>query len=109
MAGPLSGLRVIEVGNYMAAPFAAVTLADLGADVIKVEHPRGGDHSRAKAPFAGGEAMGFMQLNRGKRSVTIDLKRPAGRDLFFDLCRQADVVLENMRPGTMTELGLDYE
>ena len=109
MAGPLAGVRLVEIGNFMAAPFAAVTLADLGADVIKVEHPDGGDYSRAKGPFAGGEAMGFMQLNRGKRSVALNLKHPIGRDLFLELVANADALIENMKPGTMADLGLDYE
>src|SRR5437764_5576591 len=102
-------MRVIEVGNYMAAPFAGVTLADLGADVIKVENPQGGDHSRHKAPFAGGEAMGFMQLNRGKRSVELDLKQPKGRETFLRLAERGDAILENLKAGAMASLGLGYE
>ena len=103
---PLRGIRVVEVGNYMAGPFCGMQLADLGADVIKVESPRGGDLARMLEPIANGESANFARLNRDKRSVAIDLKREAGRKLFSLLVRSADVVVENLRPGTMNDLGL---
>jgi CoA:oxalate CoA-transferase len=87
-----------------------MTLADLGADVVKVEHPRGGDETRSWGPpFAGGESAYFLSVNRGKRSVALDLKDPEARDLALELCSRADVVIENFRPGGAARLGLDYE
>jgi formyl-CoA transferase len=103
----LDGLRVLELANFMAGPYAGMLLADMGADVIKVENPKGGDFSRQNPPFINGESAGFMALNRNKRSVTLNLKQPRGRDLFLALVREADVVLENFRPGTMGDLGID--
>jgi hypothetical protein len=79
---PLSGIRVIEVGNYMAGPFCGMQLADLGAEVIKVEHPDGGDQVRSSAPLIDGEGSAFMRLNRNKRSVALDLKSVAGKGVF---------------------------
>ena len=99
---------MIEVGNYMAGPFCAMQLADLGADVIKVENPDGGDIARDSAPFLGGESSAFIRLNRNKRSLAMNLKAPEGKDLFCDLVQSADVVVENLRPGTMSDLQLDY-
>jgi formyl-CoA transferase len=109
MAAPLTGVRVVEVGNYMAAPFCALQLADLGAEVIKVEHPDGGDHVRQSAPLIEGEGSAFMRLNRNKRSIALDLKTDQGKEIFRRLVGTADVVVENLRPGTMKDLGLDYE
>jgi formyl-CoA transferase len=109
MAGPLTGIRVVEVGNYMAAPFCAMQLADLGAEVIKVEHPDGGDQVRQSAPLIDGEGSTFMRLNRNKRSIALDLKAEQGKEIFRKLVGTADVVVENLRPGTMKDLGLDYE
>jgi crotonobetainyl-CoA:carnitine CoA-transferase CaiB-like acyl-CoA transferase len=109
MAAPLTGVRVVEVGNYMAAPFCAMQLADLGAEVIKVEHPDGGDQVRRSAPQIEGESSAFMRLNRNKRSMAVDLKTEQGKEIFRKLVGTADVVVENLRPGTMKDLGLDYE
>ena len=105
---PLTGIRVIEVANYMAGPFCGMQLADLGADVIKVENPDGGDTARDSAPFLEGESSPFIRLNRNKRSVAINLKAPEGKELFRELVRGADVMVENLRPGTMADLELDY-
>lgn len=104
---PLDGIRVLEVGNYMAGPFCGMQLADLGADVVKIEDPRGGDLSRRLEPIVGGESGNFVRLNRGKRSVALDLKQEAGIDIFRRLTERADVVVENLRPGTMRDLGLE--
>ena len=109
MAAPLTGVRVVEVGNYMAAPFCAMQLADLGAEVIKVEHPDGGDQVRRSEPQIDGEGSAFMRLNRNKRSIALDLKTDQGKEIFRKLVGTADVVVENLRPGTMKDLGLDYE
>jgi crotonobetainyl-CoA:carnitine CoA-transferase CaiB-like acyl-CoA transferase len=106
---PLAGVRVVEVGNYMAAPFCTMQLADLGAEVIKVEHPEGGDQVRHSAPLIDGEGSAFMRLNRNKRSMTLDLKTKKGKEIFRKLAGTADVVVENLRPGTMSDLGLEYE
>src|SRR5919197_6399015 len=104
----LAGVRVGEVGNFMAAPFCTLQLADLGADVVKIENPDGGDQVRAPAPFVDGESSSFIRLNRNKRSLALDLKAPRGKDVFRALAKRADVVVENLRPGTMADLQLDY-
>jgi formyl-CoA transferase len=106
--GALSGIRVLEVGNFMAAPFCTMLLADLGADVVKIENPDGGDLTRGSAPFIDGESSPFVRLNRNKRSVALDLKSDQGKEAFRRLAKRADVVVENLRPGTMAQLGLDY-
>ncbi|HKD43267.1 MAG TPA: CoA transferase [Myxococcaceae bacterium] len=106
--GALAGIRVIEVGNFMAAPFCTLQLADLGADVIKIENPDGGDQVRTSAPFLEGESSSFIRLNRNKRSLALDLKAPGGKEVFRKLIRSADVLAENLRPGTMRDLGLDW-
>ena len=104
----LAGIRVVEVGNFMAAPFCTLQLADLGADVVKVENPDGGDQVRTTAPFLDGESSSFVRLNRNKRSLALDLKSQEGKEVFRRLIQHADVVVENLRPGTMADLELDY-
>ena len=104
---PLSGIRVLEVGVFMAAPFAAMQLADLGAEVIKIEDPRAGDPVRASGPFVEGESSPYLRLNRNKESVALDLKSDAGKRAFLALVETADVVVENLRPGAMARMGLD--
>ena len=98
---------MLEVGNYMAGPFCGMQLADLGADVVKIEDPRGGDLSRRLDPIVNGESGNFVRINRGKRSVALDLKTEPGRALFQRLAATADVIVENLRPGTMRDLALD--
>ena len=105
---PLAGIRVLEVGNYMAGPFCGMQLADLGADVVKVENPDGGDMSREGGPFQDGESANFIRINRNKRSLALDLKSARGKEIFRALAARADIVVENLRPGTMRGLGLDY-
>ena len=105
---PLDGIRVVEVGNFMAVPFCGMQLADLGAEVLKVENPHGGDLTRTTGPFLGDESSNFVRLNRNKRSVALDLKSADGKALFRRLAASADVVIENLRPGTMDALGLGY-
>src|SRR5438105_7021124 len=105
---PLFDVRVLEVGNYIAGPFCGMQLADLGAEVIKIEQPDGGDQVRLAAPFVDGQGSAFIRLNRNKRSLVLDLKAPEGKEVFRRLVRTADVVIENLRPGTMRELELDY-
>src|SRR5712691_7700427 len=109
-ASPLAGVRIVDLSRVLAGPYATLTLADLGADVVKVEHPRGGDETRSWGPpFAGGESAYFLSVNRSKRSVALDLKDPEARDLALELCARADVVIENFRHGAAERLGLDYE
>jgi formyl-CoA transferase len=103
----LDGLRVLELGQVMAGPFCALQLCDMGADVIKVEPPEG-DPTRLMGTRAGTDSTGFAALNRGKRSVVLDLKTSAGRTALLKLAERADVLIENFRPGVMRDLGLDY-
>ena len=104
----LEGVRVLELANYIAGPYCGMVLADLGAEVIKIENPAGGDFSRLTSPFVEGESAGFMALNRNKKSLALDLKAERGRAIFLELVRRADVLIENFRPGTMEDLGLPY-
>jgi formyl-CoA transferase len=107
--GPLHGIRVVEVGSFVAGPFCATQLGDLGAEVIKVESPAGGDAVRAIGPFIADESSGFMRINRNKRSLALDLKSPDGKAVFRRLVARADIVVENLRPGSMNALGLGYD
>jgi crotonobetainyl-CoA:carnitine CoA-transferase CaiB-like acyl-CoA transferase len=105
---PLDGIKVLELANFIAGPFCGAQLADLGADVVKVEQPGVGDASRRSPPIvADADGAGFMTLNRGKRSIALDLKSEPGRAAFMKLAGSADVLVENMRPGTMRDLGID--
>ena len=106
---PLNGITVIDLTRVLAGPFATMILADLGADVIKIERPGQGDEARNFPPFRDGVSGYFASVNRGKRSVTLDLKHPKGRELFLALIEKADVVVENFRPGVMARLGFAYE
>lgn len=106
---PLTGVLVLEVGAFMAAPFATMQLADLGARVVKVEPPGTGDPTRSAGPFLDGESSPFLRLNRNKESVVLDLKDERGRAAFLALVDRADVVVDNLRPGAMDRLGLGYE
>jgi formyl-CoA transferase len=105
---PLRGVRVVEIGAFMAAPFATMQLADLGADVIKVENPAGGDPVRQTGPFLDGHSSPFVRLNRNKRSVAVDLKTDAGKRLLESLLDTTDVLVENLRPGALSALGFGY-
>lgn len=107
-AGALQGVKVIDFSAMMAGPYCARYLADLGADVIKVEPPRG-EYMRNRPPFAGDTSSYFGHLNCGKRSVTLDLKRPEQHQQALDIIRQSDVLVENFRPGIMQRLRLGYE
>ena len=109
MTVPLEGVRVLDLSWILSGPFCSLVLADLGADVIKIEQPVTGDKARGNGPFIDGHSSYFMGINRGKRSLALDLSMPKGRELFIELAKRADVVLENFRPGAMARLGLDYE
>jgi crotonobetainyl-CoA:carnitine CoA-transferase CaiB-like acyl-CoA transferase len=106
--GALAGLRVLDLTSQLSGPYCAMLLADLGADVVKVERPGVGDDARHTSPRLGGESAAFMTYNRNKRSMTLDLKRPEGRAIALEVAKRADVVLENFRPGTVARLGLAY-
>ena len=106
---PLAGIRVIEICNVAAGPFCGMLLADMGADVVKVEHPEGGDTLRSWPPINDGYSENFASLNRNKRSVTLNLKDPADVALLRQLAAGADVLIENNRPGVMARLGVGYE
>ena len=108
-SGVLSGVRVLDLTRVLAGPYCGMMLADFGADVIKIELPGKGDDSRSNAPQINGESAYFMNLNRNKRGMTLNLKSEEGRQIFLDLVRDSDVVLENYRPGVMEKLGLGYE
>jgi crotonobetainyl-CoA:carnitine CoA-transferase CaiB-like acyl-CoA transferase len=105
----LDGIRVIDLTEVMAGPFATMLLADLGADVVKVEPPRRGDRSRRMDPITtGGESGAFLAVNRNKRSIVLNLKAPRGLELLRSLVAEADVLVENYRPGVTARLGIDY-
>jgi CoA:oxalate CoA-transferase len=109
LSGPFSGLLVLDLTRVLAGPFCTMMLAELGARVIKVENPDGGDDSRHFEPVIAGQSAYFQSLNRAKESIALDLKSPADREVFLRLVRRADVLVENYRPGTLTRLGLGYE
>lgn len=109
MHGALEGIRVLDLTRVLAGPFATMLLADLGAEVIKIEQPGKGDDARAFPPFIGGESAYFMSLNRNKRSLALNLKNAAGGQILLELVGKSDVLVENFRPGTMEKLGLGYE
>ena len=108
MPGPLEGIRILEFGEIIAAPFGAMLLADLGADVIKVEPPWG-EPWRFFRPVVPNESRGYMHLNRGKRSLPLDLTKPEALDIVDKLVPQIDVVIVNYRPDVPYKLGIDYE
>ena len=105
----LDGLRVLDLSRVLAGPYCTMILGDLGADVLKVEQPGHGDDTRAWGPpWAGGESAYYLSANRNKRSLTVDLKQPAGQEIIHALARQSDVVVENFKLGTLERLGLGY-
>jgi CoA:oxalate CoA-transferase len=109
MAGPLAGIRVLDLTQVLFGPFATMLLSDLGAEVIKVERPEVGDIARGNGPFVREVSTYFLSLNRGKKSVTLDLTSERGREIFLKLTEKVDVLVENFVPGTMEGFGLGYE
>ncbi len=109
MGGPLAGMRVLELAHIMAGPVCGLMLADMGADVVKVEKPEGDDSRRFLPPDINGESAAFMMMNRNKRGIVLDLKQAPAKDALRRLLMHADVVIENYRKGTMDRLGLGYE
>lgn len=108
MNSPLRGIKVLDLSRLLPGPFLTMVLADMGADVVKVEDPRVGDYLRALPPAKGGMGGRFLAVNRGKRSLALDLKAPAGRDALLRMAEKADVVVESFRPGVMDKLGVGY-
>lgn len=110
MAPPLTGIRVLDISQVMAGPFCCMLLADMGADVIKIEPPGTGDSTRQSMGFRmkGEDSPGFLALNRNKRSIALDLKSDADREVLYALVKTADVLVENARPGVAGRLGMDY-
>jgi formyl-CoA transferase len=108
---PLEGVRVLDISQVMAGPYACMLLGDLGADVIKIEPPGTGDQTRGSMGFKmkGADSLGFLNMNRNKRSIALDLKTEAGKALVLKLAKDADILIENYRPGAMRRLGLGYE
>ena len=106
---PLENLTVLDLSRALAGPYCTLMLADMGADVIKIEQPGSGDDSRGWGPpFLNGESAYFLSINRNKRSITLNLKEKEGKEIFYKLAKDADVVIENFRPGTTEKLGIDF-
>jgi len=109
MSAPLQGIRVLDLTWVLSGPYATMILSDLGAEVIKVERPIVGDIARGNGPYVNGVSSYFLSLNRGKKSITLNLASREGRQVFLRLVKQVDVLVENFVPGTMRKLGLDYD
>ncbi len=108
---PLAGVKVLDISQVMAGPYTCMLLADMGADVIKIEPPGTGDQTRGAMGFKmkGPDSMGFLNMNRNKRSITLNLKSEAGKKILFELVKDANILVENYRPGVMKKLGVSYE
>ncbi|SKC42559.1 CaiB/BaiF CoA transferase family protein [Maledivibacter halophilus] len=109
MALSLEGIKVLDLTRVLAGPYSTMILADLGAQVIKIEKPETGDDSRQFGPYIEDESAYFMSINRNKKSVTLNLKKKKGKEILLGLVKEVDVVVENFRPGTMEKLGLGYD
>ncbi len=109
MPGPLEGIKVLSFCRMLSGPYAGMLLSDLGAEVIKIEAPKAGDSARSAKPFIEGISSYFLSINRGKKSITLDLKKGRSKKILFELVKKVDIVLENFRPGVMERLGLGYE
>lgn len=105
----LKGLKILDASQIMAGPYCTMVLSDLGAEVTKIEKLNGGDDSRQMGPYVNGESTCFFQINRNKRSVGLNLKAQEGKDIFYSLAKEADVIVENYRPGVTKSLGIDYD
>ncbi|MDP3938760.1 MAG: CaiB/BaiF CoA-transferase family protein [Deltaproteobacteria bacterium] len=109
MGGPLSGIKILDLSRLLPGPFATMLLADMGAEIVKVEDPNGGDYGRWAPPLLGNLSAHFHALNRNKKSITLNLKHPQGASLFLQLVKKFDIVLEQFRPGVMERLGVGYQ
>src|SRR6266849_2039725 len=108
-SGPLAGIRVIDFGRFIAGPYCAMLLADMGADVIRVDRRHGSEDRYTGPVTEGGEGGGFLSLNRNKRSLTLDTSKPASAEIIRRLAKRADVVVANLPIGVLQKMGLDYE
>ena len=109
MRGPLEGVRVLDLSRVLSGPHCGMILGDLGAEVIKVEKPGEGDMSRANYPRVHGESTYFLAHNRNKKSITLNFRKPGAKEIFLEMVRKADVILENYRAGTMEAMGLGFD
>ncbi|HNX00589.1 MAG TPA: CaiB/BaiF CoA-transferase family protein [Candidatus Cloacimonadota bacterium] len=109
MSKPLTNIVVLDLTRVLAGPYCTMILSDLGAEIIKIEIPGTGDDSRAYGPFIGSRSLYFLSINRGKKSISLNLKDQRGKQILLDLVKKADVIVENYRPGTMEKLGLGYD
>src|SRR3954471_10113292 len=110
VSGPLSDLKVVDLSRVLAGPYLAMMLGDMGAEVVKVEQPGSGDDTRRWGPpFVQGESTYYLAVNRNKRSVTLNLKHPRAREILLQLVRDADILVENFKVGTMERMDLSYE
>lgn len=109
MTKPLEGIKVLDLTRVLAGPFCTMILSDLGAEIIKVEIPETGDDTRFFGPFKNEQSLYFLSLNRGKKSITLNLKSSEGKEILKDLIKDFDIIVENYRPGTMEKLGLGYD
>ena len=107
--GPLAGVKILDLTCVLSGPFGTSWLSDMGAEVIKVENPNGGDYTRNSGPFINGYSNYFATVNRNKKTITMNLKDPKAKEMFFELVKQVDVVTENFKPGTMEKLGIGYD
>ena len=105
---PLQGVRVLDLTRILSGPYSTMLLGDLGADIIKLEPYPEGDDSRGNPPFVNEESMYYVSLNRGKKSIVVNLKTEEGKEIFYRLLDEADILVENFKPGTMEKLGLGY-
>jgi len=106
---PLEGIKVLDLSRVLAGPYCTMIMADYGAEIIKVEMPETGDDSRSFGPYRNGDSMYYANINRGKKSMTLNMKHPEAKKIIFELVKQVDVIVENFRPGTMEKLGLGYD
>ena len=106
---PLDGVKVLDLTRVLAGPYCTMVLKNLGAEIIKVERPVTGDDSRAYGPYVNGESMYFTSINRGKKSITVDMKTEVGKKVITELIKECDVIVENYKPGTMEKLGFGYD
>src|SRR6185503_13890808 len=109
MAGPLAGIRVLEMANFVSGPYASMLLADLGATVWKVEMVDGGDPFRKWGGRSGGVRPSFAAYNRAKESIAVDISKPGGQEVFRRLAAEVDILIENFRPGALDRQGLGYD
>ena len=107
--GLLEGIVVLDLTRVLAGPYCGTLIADMGATVIKVENPIGGDDSRSMGPFINGNSVYYANFNRSKLGCTLNLKTSEGKEIFKELVKKADIIIENYRPGTMEKLGLGYD